>query len=182
MTLAHKRLKDPDGVRRGLLDHASTLAAGRGLDDVTVAAVAAAAGVTKGALFHHFASKDALIDAMFDHQLQLLDERIDAMMDADPEPHGRFTRAYVLAATSVGDDERRIWGALTSVLLPGSALCRRWYAWLDARLDRHKATDHGTGLEVVRLAADGAWLMAVTRTPRYDMDQLGERLIAMTKP
>lgn len=180
MTLAHKRPKDPDGVRRGLLSHASAIAAGKGLNDVTITAVASAAGVTKGALFHHFANKDALIEAMFDHQLQQLDARLDALMDADPIQHGRFTRAYVLSATSVGDDDRETWGALSSVLIPGSDLCRRWYAWLDARLDVHQTTDSGTHLEIVRLAADGAWLMAITRTAICDMERLRERLTAMT--
>lgn len=180
MTAAHKRQKDPDGVRRGLLDHASAIAARQGLTDVTVAAVASAAGVTKGGLFHHFTNKKALVEAMFDDQLEQLGERLNAIMGDDPVHHGRFTRAYVIVATSVGEEDRRIWGALSSALSPGSDLCQRWYAWLDECIEAHHETDASPGLEIIRLAADGAWLMAITRIPMIDFSRLRDRLLFMT--
>ena len=60
-------------------------------------AVAAAAGVTKGGLFHHFGSKQALIEGLFADLLARVDAEIDAAIEADPKPRGSFTRAYVNA-------------------------------------------------------------------------------------
>jgi hypothetical protein len=38
-----------------------------------------------------------------------------------------------------------------------------WHKWINDRLVKHAATDTGTRLEIVRLAADGAWLTPVLR-------------------
>ena len=54
MVNAHHRKKQPEQVRRTLLDCAARIAAEQGIANVTVQAVAEAAGVTKGGLFHHF--------------------------------------------------------------------------------------------------------------------------------
>ena len=65
MPEAHKRVKDPQAVRRRLMDEAKKLAIESGISAITVQAVASAAGVTKGGFLHHFPSKQALIDAIF---------------------------------------------------------------------------------------------------------------------
>jgi AcrR family transcriptional regulator len=62
---AYSRKKQPEQVRRALLDCAAQLAVENGLSAVTLQAVAEAAGVTKGGLLHHFASKQILIEAVF---------------------------------------------------------------------------------------------------------------------
>ncbi|MBP8939478.1 MAG: helix-turn-helix transcriptional regulator, partial [Agrobacterium sp.] len=62
MTNAHERKKQPEIVRRSLLDCAAKLAADQGVAALSIQAVADAAGVTKGGLFHHFASKQALLE------------------------------------------------------------------------------------------------------------------------
>ena len=63
MTNAHERKKQPEVVRRNLLDCAAKLAAEQGVAALSVQAVADAAGVTKGGLFHHFPSKQVLLEA-----------------------------------------------------------------------------------------------------------------------
>lgn len=153
------RKKAPAAVRRSLLDHAANLAAEQGINAVTTQAVAAGAGVTKGGLFHHFASKDALLDAMVTDILGQLDEVIDARMAIDPEPHGAFTRAYVTCALGPEHhDLGRAWKALGVSLAAEERLLCLWSEWLRDRLRRHAATDGARIHEIVRLAADGAWL------------------------
>lgn len=160
MPAAHMRKKDPAAVRRSLLDHAAKLAAGQGITAVTTQAVAEGAGVTKGGLFHHFANKEALLDAMVEDILRSLDEAIDAMMAQDDDPHGAFTRAYVACALDPEHhDLGSAWKALGIALAAEERLLRLWSEWLGARLERHAATDGELVHEIVRLAADGAWLM-----------------------
>jgi len=174
------RRKDPERVRQALLDGTTTLVVERGIANVTVAAVAASAGVTKGALFHHFADRDALIAAVFDRLLERLERQLESLMAADPEAHGRFTRAYVNAALNADDGERLIWAALIGTLISDNDFTRRWYQWLDARLIACPL-DHDPMLEVVRLAADGAWVISTTGATSIDIDGLRLRLINYTR-
>ena len=172
------RKKQPEEVRRKLLDSAASLAVEQGLASVSIQAVADAAGVTKGGLFHHFPNRQALIDAVSQDLLAQLDVEIDRHLLADKGGRGTFTRAYVRAMF----DDRALgskspWAALTMSLIADPGSSRAWDAWLNARLVRHAATDSGTLLEVVRLAADGAWLAQVVR-PDGGADSSDVALIA----
>jgi len=183
---AYNRPKQPEQVRRALLDAAVALAEEQGLGGITVQAVADRAGVTKGGLFHHFASKQALIDAVFDFMLEQMDEALDRLMADDEQgqgTHGCFTRAYVVSTFECCD--MALSGqALSISMVTDPALRRRWRDWIDARLVRHAATDLDPRLHVVRLAADGYWFARVLHDgdPGSEPPQaLQARLIAMTR-
>jgi len=95
MTKANLRKKNPELVRAQLIESAIELAHPRGLSTVGVEAVSKASGVTHGALFHHFLKKQTLIDVVFQQLLEQFAEKLHAKMSLDPEPYGRFTRAYL---------------------------------------------------------------------------------------
>jgi len=180
---AYHRRKQPEQVRRALLEAAVALAEEQGLAGVTVQAVAERAGVTKGGLFHHFANKQALIDAVFDFMLEQMDEALDRLIGGDEGGQGCFTRAYVISTFECCD--MALSGqALTISMVTDPALRRRWRAWIDERIARHADTDADPRLHVVRLAADGYWFARVlhdgdpgSETP----EALQARLIAMTR-
>ncbi|MBB3036384.1 TetR/AcrR family transcriptional regulator [Hoyosella altamirensis] len=65
--------------RTQLADIVTQIAAERGLDHVSVREVASAAGVSIGAVQHHFRSKDALLLAAFQRYADTLGDRIRAM-------------------------------------------------------------------------------------------------------
>lgn len=68
-----------DDTTRSLLRHARDLFATRGYHQVSLAEIVDAAGVTKGALYHHFpAGKDALFRAVLDAVHHEVAERIEA--------------------------------------------------------------------------------------------------------
>ncbi|AYV45030.1 TetR family transcriptional regulator [Caulobacter flavus] len=181
-TTAYNRPKQPEQVRRALLEAAVALAEEQGLGGITVQAVADRAGVTKGGLFHHFANKQALIDAVFDFMLEQMEAVLDRLM-ADDAEQGCFTRAYVISTFECCD--MALSGqALSISMVTDPALRRRWRDWVDARLARHADTDSDPRLNVVRLAADGYWFARVLHdgdpgpeTP----EALQARLIAMTR-
>lgn len=104
MAEQHRRMKSPELVRRNLRDNAGSLAARQGLAGTSVNAVAAASGVTKGGLFHHFPTKRALVEAVCGELLSALDARIDWAMDPDGTVPGRFTRAYIEAVSPTTDN------------------------------------------------------------------------------
>jgi AcrR family transcriptional regulator len=156
---AHHRKKQPEQVRRALLDCAARIAAEQGASAITIQAVATRAGVTKGGLLHHFDSKQALLAAVFKDLLDKMDQEIDRTLAEDPAVRGRFTRAYVRACFSdrlLGD--RSLWGALSVAIVSEPALRALWSAWLDRRMALHAETDGDPSLVAVRLAADGIWL------------------------
>lgn len=181
MTSAHSRKKQPDLVRRSLLDCAARFATEHGLSNLTIQAVADAAGVTKGGLFHHFPTKQALIEATSRDLLERLDAEIDAHLARDTVAPGRFTRAYVdIALATHSPDLSNPWAALSLSVATDPGLMRLWGDWLAGRLERHRSTDGAPMLEVVRLAADGAWLTLKTGNPVTDVAALRARLIALT--
>lgn len=179
MASSYSRKKQPEVVRRALLDCAAKLAHDKGLAGLSLDAVARAAGVTKGGLFHHFENKQALVEGVFGDILDQLDARIDALIAKDPMPRGCFTRAYVrstFARDGFGIGSRWATLAISMVVEPG--LRRMWGRWLKARLQRHAETDSDPMLEVVRLAADGAWFGGVDQ-PRRSGLALRDRLLGL---
>ena len=66
------RPTEPDPVATGsspsILEAAARLFRERGFDDVTVAEVMSAAGLTHGGFYGHFDSKEALIEAAMAHE------------------------------------------------------------------------------------------------------------------
>ncbi|WP_411902767.1 TetR/AcrR family transcriptional regulator [Methylorubrum thiocyanatum] len=185
MATAYHRKKQPELVRRTLLDCAAKLALEQGLAAVTVQAVSLAAGVTKGALFHHFPSKQALVEGVVADLIAQLDADIDAAMANDPIPYGRYTRAYVdITLHDPMMTEGGQWAALHISILAEPALRRMVSDWFAERLRRHRDTDGDADLEFVRLAADGAWIAYLVREkptdPVPELGALRARLIAMT--
>jgi Transcriptional regulator len=69
-------------VAQGASTRASLIAAGRslfgasGFGDTSIEDIAAAAGVTKGALYHHFAGKDALFKAVYEQVKREITEQV----------------------------------------------------------------------------------------------------------
>lgn len=155
----YHRRKNPEGVRAALLAAAADLARRDGVQSLTIQAVAAMAGVTKGGLLHHFPGRDALLNALGDLALTEFGTELDRLMAADPEPSGRFTRAYVRSALA----PQAVCGSgvepqLITALWGEPGLRRQWYDWIAAQEARHAGTDGSPSLKLVRFAADGVWM------------------------
>ncbi|MEV0093058.1 TetR/AcrR family transcriptional regulator [Streptomyces sp. NPDC050738] len=79
------RTTDGNGtpVPQRLLAAATRLFAERGYDRTSVQEIVEAAGVTKGALYHYFGSKEDLLHEIYARVLRLQQERLDAFAEAD---------------------------------------------------------------------------------------------------
>lgn len=162
--LQSTRRKDPIAVRSALIEAATATIARDGFARLTVDGVAKAAGVTKGGLFHHFPSKQDLVDGVLSEMLTRAQRAIDAAMAVDPEPHGRFTRAYlagVLGARDPADTERS--RGLCIAMLGDPTLQTKWRDWLASQVHRHVDTDDNPRCALARLGADGIWLATLSR-------------------
>lgn len=182
MKNAHKRKKQPELVRQALIDHAARLAVEHGLAAVTVQAVSDAAGVTKGGFMHHFPSKQALVAAVFEELIEIIDRDIETRITADGESYGVFTRAYLASVFEVGlDAEGGPWASLSMSWLTDPDLRALWAKWFQDRIARHRDTDGDLKLAIVRLAADGLWVSDLAGILVGDRKRLYEELLHATR-
>jgi len=181
---AHKRKKQPELVRRALLDEAARITLEQGLSKVTFQAVADAVGVTKGGVMHHFATKDALILEVFYDAMAKFEAEVNAAMAKDPVSYGSFTRAYIDATISLGEKGQAEFNSQATlyVLMLGDRMLReRWAEWSNEQLKKYAATDNSETLCMVRLVADGIWLSDFSGIDISDKTSIRERLINMTQ-
>ena len=113
--------------------------------------------------------------------LARLDKQFDRLMAEEENSDGCFTRAYIRAAFSEGAAERKIWGALLSLMASRDQVGEVWDNWLSERLKRHSTTDLRIELRVVRLAADGVWLERIMNTNAKHLRGVEEYLVEMTR-
>ena len=181
---AHKRKKQPEVVRRALLDQAARITLEQGLSKVTFQAVADAVGVTKGGVMHHFTTKNALVMEVFYDAMKKFEVEVDAAMARDPVRFGSFTRAYINATISLGEKGQQEFNSQATlyVLMLGDGELRElWAEWSNAQLEKHQATDNSETLCMVRLVADGIWLSDFSGINISDKISIRERLINMTQ-
>jgi len=78
---ATKAEDDGSDVPTRLLTCATQLFAQRGFEGTSVAAVVAAAGVTKGAMYHYFDSKDDLLYEIYARVMRVTEEQFDLLAE-----------------------------------------------------------------------------------------------------
>lgn len=149
--------RDLHGTRRTVLDATETLIGERG-DGFALADVAAAAGISKSGLMHHFETRDALLYAVAEDALQRFRNDVHARIDLSENHPGKVLRAYVhaicdyVADTPLGVARLRMYATLHAV--PGvSDLFGEDYRYWKSLL----AADglHPDRLLLVQLAVDG---------------------------
>jgi AcrR family transcriptional regulator len=172
--------------RDDLLDAAERVVRRDGAAHLTLDAVAAEAGTSKGGLLYHFATKEALLAALVARLVESFGTSLGRAVDADPDPRGRWTRAYVrIAADPDGtspEDATAV--GLLAALAADPALVdplrARYVEW------RARLLDDGLPEEdalIVALAADGLWMADLLgfAAPEGDLRRRTiDRMIAMT--
>jgi AcrR family transcriptional regulator len=176
-------------TRSQLLDAAEAVVAQEGVRNLTLDAVAARSGISKGGLLYHFRSKEDLAAAMIERSIAWFD---DALVEAgadDPDRKGRFTRAYIKASlgmtplTGAGFDN--LCSAITTALLS-------FPERLGPVQEQGVRTQMGIekdGLDpvlatIIRLAVDGLWLSENFNLMRFDEDmksKVAARLLQWTR-
>jgi AcrR family transcriptional regulator len=127
-----------------------------GAQALTLDAVAAQAGVSKGGLLYHFKSKRELLDSMVGRWLKEWQDDIDAQSE-----EGGFLAGYVHATHlgGAGPEQRDAeFGLLAALIAEPAALdvVRECYAGWQGRVEREG--DDPVAATVARLATDGLWI------------------------
>jgi AcrR family transcriptional regulator len=163
------------GETRGrLLDAAAEVVRRDGPQNLTLDAVAAEAGVSKGGLLYHFKGKRDLVEALVARWLAEFQRDIDAAPDG-------FARGYVRASDPGGAVAEELGLLAALVAEPGllAPMRERYAVWQD-RIEREGGDP--VDATVARLAADGLWLAELfgLAPPRGELrDAVLARLLAL---
>lgn len=140
-------------TRSKIIDSAVKLFSTRGFSAASVDEICEEAGISKGAFYHHFESKQALFLALLDSWLQAIDNAIEASKDKTaPETFMQMTEAFPYIFETAGDGlpmflefwlqasrDKTIWEA-------GIAPYRRYHKYFTSLIK--KGVDEGSFVEV----------------------------------
>ncbi|MBV9090550.1 MAG: TetR family transcriptional regulator KstR2 [Mycobacteriaceae bacterium] len=91
----------PISRRDELLELAATMFAERGLRATTVRDIADSAGILSGSLYHHFASKEEMVDEVLRGFLDWLFDRYQRIVDTEPKPLERFKGLFMASFDAI---------------------------------------------------------------------------------
>ncbi|WP_345417888.1 helix-turn-helix domain-containing protein [Actinomycetospora chlora] len=116
-------------TRAGLVEAATALFAERGFAETSIDDVAAVAGMTKGAVYHHFAGKAALFEAVFSAQEAEVHARLSAALD-DAGDH--LAGAHAALTTFLEACTEPTYGR---IVFRDGPLALGWERWRECELD-----------------------------------------------
>ncbi|MBR0674516.1 TetR/AcrR family transcriptional regulator [Neoroseomonas soli] len=90
-------------ARTRILDAVERIVHARGVAGLTLEAAAREAGVSKGGLLYHFASKEALLAGLMQRLAAFVGQEFDANVGRQAEGPGRVARAYLAWAFGEAD-------------------------------------------------------------------------------
>ena len=178
-----RRRRGPAPGARRIESAARRLFANRGYADTSMADVAAAAGVSKATVFHHYRSKRALYDALLGDAVAGFREQLVPLLDVEGDLQGslrEFAHAHVERLTRMQGTMRLIVREMLSgspaagELFAGSEMSRNFSLLVDA-LRRGQArgsvrSDVDPGLAVFLLICANWFLFQTSGLTRRNPD------------
>ena len=170
------------GARRLILDHAARLLRSNGYHQTSLRELAEAVGIRKASLYHHFASKEEIVEAVVNDGVRFVHEAVAAALEAAAHlsalhGHGDYTSAAIKVFT---------FGAGPTP--EGVRQSRRLYedVWrgLVAELQQAGAIAPGRSPEALRLFLLGAMNGSIDwyRPERFDIGALAREFAALVAP
>jgi AcrR family transcriptional regulator len=183
-----KSAKSSSLTRETLLHAATQVILEKGVEALTLDAVARQAGVSKGGLLYHFPNKNALVVGLGEQLIQEFEAALQAEFDQDDAPGtpGQWVRAYIHSTLRMSGQTLALVARLTSLIVEmppellksAEAYEQRCRQRLDADgLDPTQAV-------IIQLAIDGLWFSEMFQLSALDetrRTQVVERLLAMAR-
>ncbi|GAT11428.1 TetR family transcriptional regulator [Mycolicibacterium novocastrense] len=94
-------VSQPPTRRDELLELAATMFAERGLRATTVRDIADSAGILSGSLYHHFSSKEEMVDEVLRGFLDWLFTRYQEIVDTEPNPLERLKGLFMTSFEAI---------------------------------------------------------------------------------
>jgi AcrR family transcriptional regulator len=163
--LSDVEIKSDVSLTDRVLNAAEAVVVRQGIGNLTLDAVAAEAGMSKGGLLHHFPSKDRLIEAMVTRCAEHWRACSIGAYENEPAGPGRMARAmlkHLVDAEAWTDQCQQSSSAVFAALVQNPRLIepmRKVYAEMQGKL-MEDGLEPGVG-EAVIAAMDGLWLYRV---------------------
>jgi AcrR family transcriptional regulator len=155
--MARTRNIDPDRI----LDAAGAVVMKHGAQALTLDMVAAAAGISKGGLTYTFPSKEALLSALLDRDVERFRARLEALPEERPvRPYPELRIMLEVFRTKASSAAKRKVGPIlaASMHAPGSLKSTRSYLkWMLQKFSPE--TESGRRARLVFFAAQGLFLL-----------------------
>ena len=100
--------EQPVSRRDELLDLAATMFAERGMRATTVRDIADSAGILSGSLYHHFKSKEQMVEEVLRDFLDWLFGRYQEIVDTEPNPLDRLKGLFMTSFEAIEDRHAQV--------------------------------------------------------------------------
>jgi AcrR family transcriptional regulator len=157
-----KRAAQGQATRDQLIEVATALFAERGYEDTSIDAVLAAAGMSRGALYHHFAGKDALFQAVVQALEVRVFEQLAALTGAAPDAVTMLRNTALAWIDLAGDP------VIQQILLIDGPSVMGWEQW--------QAMGEGRALDATRMILHG--VAKEGRLPEEFVDPFAHMLLS----
>jgi AcrR family transcriptional regulator len=185
-------------ARERILDAAVTLIAREGIDDVRIARIAIAAGVSAGLVHYHFASREALLAEALEHSYEIAGNARISVPEDEPAPATRRLAAMIDQCLPLNEPLRDDWVLWVELWLravrhpelrPTAAkLYDRMRAWFaDAIAEgtaagEFSATDPQRSADRLLALIDGYGIRALNEDPAMPVERAREEVWAAIAP
>jgi AcrR family transcriptional regulator len=108
--MARTRSENYDDIQRGILTAACNLFAGQGYMRASIAELADACKLSRGALYHYFDSKEAILFAILDAHIREMISDVEAAMAGQSTTQDQFRAAIraIVALNARSSNEQRV--------------------------------------------------------------------------
>ncbi|MBD2534334.1 TetR family transcriptional regulator [Nostoc flagelliforme FACHB-838] len=175
-------------TRKTLLCAATQVILEKGVEALTLDAVARQAGVSKGGLLYHFPNKNALVVGLGEQLIQEFEAALQAEFDQDDAPGtpGQWVRAYIRSTLRMSGQTLALVARLTSLIVEMPPELLNFAKAYEQRCRQRLEADglDPTQAVIIQLAIDGLWFSEVFQLSALDetrRTQVVERLLAMTR-
>lgn len=172
-----------ENAREKILTAAAHLVARAGVRELTIENVATAAGLSRGGVFYHFASKEAIIQGMMARLIEQFTQYLDGEAARDPDLGGRWARAFVRASFAMDAQTTSVFTALIAAIAYDPRLLDPLRAYL---ADWRRKTEEGldpTTAAIARLSSYALWLNGLFHLNDLDDDErraVIDRIVELT--
>lgn len=152
--------------REKILAAAAEVITQHGTNGFTLDAVARQAGISKGGLLHHFASKEALLEGLLTNLFDQFSRAVASYYERESDAPGRWLRAYVRATFDAEALSLEISAAMLAGIMESEHIHE--LIALDTRSWTGVLTGDGltwARVQAVRMACDGLWTEAFVNQP-----------------
>jgi len=167
----YKRKKEPLANKKLILEAAAEIGAKDSWSNVTFQAIANKIGLSKGGIIHHFASKEALLEELFDQSLLELSDLIKE--EGEKDPNIDCAIAYLKVVCS--DMQDTYYLNTMNVILKGTVnnafLRQKWKRWVTQNLTVDFTDKTSTKSLITLLVADGMWFSDTLNIYPLSVDQ-----------